>query len=123
MNSKVVKDGGGSMKSLSSGKKDSNTPHIDSGVDSGLSYRSQNSNSNSDSQCSDSASCNSTQCAQVKNTVKTYDSSILNPKMGRVFPMVVVSIPPHAVFGPNDHREDAPHFSFLFYERLRCKLD
>ena len=66
MNSKVVKDGGGSMKSLSSGKKDSNTPHIDSGVDSGLSYRSQNSNSNSDSQCSDSASCNSTQCAQVK---------------------------------------------------------
>jgi len=71
MNSKVVKDGGGSMKSLSSGKKDSNTPHIDSGVDSGLSYRSQNSNSNSDSQCSDSASCNSTQCAQVMRTKHT----------------------------------------------------
>ena len=59
------------MKSLSSGKKDSNTPHIDSGVDSGLSYRSQNSNSNSDSQCSDSASCNSTQCAQVMRTKHT----------------------------------------------------
>ena len=29
-------------------------------------------------------------------------------KLGRVFPMVVVSILPHAEFGPNDHREDAP---------------
>lgn len=76
MNSKVVKDGGGSMKSLSSGKKDSNTPHIDSGVDSGLSYRSQNSNSNSDSQCSDSASCNSTQCAQASEY--TDQSSLRN---------------------------------------------
>ena len=85
------------MKSLSSGKKDSNTPHIDSGVDSGLSYRSQNSNSNSDSQCSDSASCNSTQCAQVKNTIINYNSSILNPKVGCVFP--VVSILPHAENG------------------------
>ena len=24
--------------------------------------------------------------------------------------MAVVSIQPHAEFGPNDHREDAPHF-------------
>lgn len=76
MNSKVVKDGGGSMNSLSSGKKDSNIPHIDSGVDSGLSYRSQNSNSNSDSQCSDSASCNSTQCAQASEY--TDQSSLRN---------------------------------------------
>ena len=30
--------------------------------------------------------------------------------MGCVFPMVIVSIPAHAEFGPNDHREDAPHF-------------
>ena len=27
--------------------------------------------------------------------------------------MVVVSILPHAEFGPNDHREDAPHFNGL----------
>ena len=32
-------------------------------------------------------------------------------KVGCVFPMVVVSILPHAEFGPNDHREDAPHFT------------
>ena len=29
-------------------------------------------------------------------------------KVGCVFPMVVVSIPPHAGFGRNDHRKDAP---------------
>ena len=27
-----------------------------------------------------------------------------------VFAMVVVSILPHAEFGPNEHRKDAPHF-------------
>ena len=26
--------------------------------------------------------------------------------------MFVVSVPPHSEIGPNDHREDAPHFSF-----------
>jgi len=31
-------------------------------------------------------------------------------KVGCVFPMFVVSILPHAEFGSNDHREDAPHF-------------
>ena len=31
-------------------------------------------------------------------------------KVGCVFPMVVVSILPHAEIGPNDHREDALHF-------------
>ena len=31
-------------------------------------------------------------------------------KVGYVFPMVVVSILLRAEFGPNDHREDAPHF-------------
>ena len=30
--------------------------------------------------------------------------------VGCVFPMVVVSILPHAEFGPNEHRVDAPHF-------------
>ena len=30
-------------------------------------------------------------------------------KVGRVFPMVVVSLLPHEEFGPNDHRKDAPH--------------
>ena len=32
-------------------------------------------------------------------------------KVGCVFPMVVVSILPHAEFGPNDHRKDALHFN------------
>ena len=32
-------------------------------------------------------------------------------KLERVVPMVVVSILPHAEFGPNDHREDASHFT------------
>ena len=27
--------------------------------------------------------------------------------------MIVVSILPHVEFGPNDHREDAPHFTML----------
>ena len=35
---------------------------------------------------------------------------ILIGKVGCVFPMVIVSIVPHAEFGPNDHREDASHF-------------
>ena len=32
-------------------------------------------------------------------------------KLRCVYLMVVVSIPPHVEFGPNDHRKDAPHFS------------
>ena len=31
-------------------------------------------------------------------------------KVGRVFPMVVVSILSHKEFGPNDHRKGSPHF-------------
>ena len=31
-----------------------------------------------------------------------------------VFLMVIVSILPHAEFGPNGHEEDAPHFIFCF---------
>ena len=31
-------------------------------------------------------------------------------KLGCVILMVVVSILPHAEFGANEHREDAPHF-------------
>ena len=33
-----------------------------------------------------------------------------NPSLGCVVKMVVDSILPHAVFGPNDHRKDAPPF-------------
>ena len=40
---------------------------------------------------------------------KSYSGKIIY-KVGCVFPMVIVSILPHAEFGPNDHREDAPHF-------------
>ena len=32
-------------------------------------------------------------------------------KVGCVLPMVVASILLHAEFGPNDHREEAPHFN------------
>ena len=42
------------------------------------------------------------------------DDFILATKVGCVFPMVVIPILPQAEFGPNDHREDAPHFI------LRC---
>ena len=37
---------------------------------------------------------------------------IFSHKMGCVFLMVDVSLLPHAEFGRNDYREDAPHFSF-----------
>ena len=36
---------------------------------------------------------------------------IRSGKVGCVFPMIVVSLLPHAKVGPNDHREDATHFS------------
>ena len=35
--------------------------------------------------------------------------------MGCVFPMVVVSIQPHAEFGQNDHREDALYFTNVVF--------
>ena len=34
-------------------------------------------------------------------------------KVGRVFPMIIVSILPHARFGRNGHQEDAHHFSIF----------
>ena len=42
-------------------------------------------------------------------TVRRTNSS----KVGSVFPIVVVSILPHADFGPNNHREDAPYFTLV----------
>ena len=44
-----------------------------------------------------------------------YYSSIqlLLIKVGCVFPVVVVSILPHAEFGRNVHREEAPYFIIL----------
>ena len=33
-------------------------------------------------------------------------------KVGCIFPIVIVPILPHTEFGPNDHRNDALHFSF-----------
>jgi len=38
--------------------------------------------------------------------------SVLVNKVECVFPIVVVSILPHAEFGPIDHHEHAPHFTF-----------
>ena len=37
-----------------------------------------------------------------------------NTKVGCVFSMVIIPILPQTEFGPNDHREDAPHFNILF---------
>jgi len=39
--------------------------------------------------------------------------------VGCIFPMVIVSLLQHAEFGPNDHREDAPHFTSL----LRAEIN
>ena len=40
-------------------------------------------------------------------------NSIRIIKVGCVFPVAVVSVLPHAEFGPNDYQEDAPHFKLL----------
>ena len=39
-------------------------------------------------------------------------------KVGCVFPMIVVSILPHAEFGPNNHREYASHFNMQLLKFL-----
>ena len=45
---------------------------------------------------------------------KHFNSKLdIEGKVGCVFSMVVVSILPHAEFGPNDHQKDAPHFNIL----------
>jgi len=77
----TVKDGGGQMvndirlQALKTGK-DAQTLPLDSGVDSGLSYRSQNSNNSINSQCSNNSfSGASTQCARAS---EFSDQSSLN---------------------------------------------
>ena len=49
-------------------------------------------------------------CHLSKINHRAEDHINMRHKVGRVFPMVVVSIPPHAEFGRNGHREDAPIF-------------
>jgi len=78
----TVKDGGGQMvndtrlQALKNGKDGSQTLPLDSGVDSGLSYRSQNSNNSINSQCSNNSfSGASTQCARAS---EFSDQSSLN---------------------------------------------
>ena len=39
------------------------------------------------------------------------EKNMIFPKLTCVFPMVIVSIMPHAEFGRNDHRGDEPHFN------------
>ena len=48
--------------------------------------------------------------AQINGRLLLVDFSKLFCKVKCVLPMVVDSMLPHAEFGPNDHREDAPHF-------------
>ena len=44
--------------------------------------------------------------------------SIHDDILGFVIPMVMLSLPPHVEFEPNDHREDAPHFTSQFLHDL-----
>ena len=37
-------------------------------------------------------------------------------------PIVVVSMLSHAELEPNDHQEDAPHFIYLFKNKIWCRL-
>ena len=46
---------------------------------------------------------------RARNYLRQVSKRIFS-KVGCVFPMVVVSILPHAEFGQNDHREHTPHF-------------
>ena len=49
---------------------------------------------------------------QIGEDIWDYDSgTVQNRKVGCVFPMVVISILPPAELGPNDNREDTPHFT------------
>ena len=48
------------------------------------------------------------------NIVNLEIESLVN-KVECVFPMVVVSVLPHAEFGPYDHREDAPHSNKCYH--------
>ena len=50
--------------------------------------------------------------SETKFGFNVYGTIYMRRKVGCVFTMVVVSILPQAELGPNDHREDAPHFSF-----------
>ena len=46
-------------------------------------------------------------------------------KVGCVFSLAVFPIFPHAEIGPNDHREDAAHFSLtnVYLKSMKAKLD
>ena len=51
-----------------------------------------------------------------------YHLSPPNCKVGCVFAMIVVSILPHAELGPNDHRDDEPHFTWTKIPFMISKL-
>ena len=48
--------------------------------------------------------------ATVAAATSTGEQISLQTKEGSVFFMVIISIPPQAECGQNDHREDASHF-------------
>ena len=54
----------------------------------------------------------------LRNAFKNYRLK-LKIKVGCIYPMVVVSILPHAEFGPNEHQEEAHHFIFLKFVMLK----
>ena len=46
----------------------------------------------------------------VNGPVSAPAETFFKIKVGRVVPIAIVSILPHAEFEPNDHREDASHY-------------
>ena len=46
----------------------------------------------------------------IANIIQRIEAKNKVNKVGCVFPIVVVSIPLHAEFRPNDHGKGAPHF-------------
>ena len=63
---------------------------------------------------------------RIKKTFFFVENLSTRNKVGCVFPMVVVSIPPHAGFWLNYHRDDAPHFiasRWTNQAHLQCTVD
>ena len=53
-------------------------------------------------------------CHWFHDVLRKFRHLAYSCKVGRAFPMLVVSILSHAESGPNDHRKDAPLFTVLY---------
>ena len=52
-----------------------------------------------------------------------YVFEMAKTKEGCVLPMEAVSMPPLVEVGPNDHREDAPHFISIHHENHKKRIE